>query len=133
MGQAFNRDGELLGEAYGDSKREVFEKLIEQFKDAHEIRVKSMGGAALEMPRYKCHKEVYALKIRRVIDPSPPDSDSTGSRVLTFESKEYQPLIVTPAYVRKHDPQAGGYYVVYQDGYASFSPAKAFEEGYTRI
>ena len=33
----------------------------------------------------------------------------------------------------KHDPQAGGYYVVYADGYQSFSPAQAFEEGYTRI
>jgi hypothetical protein len=30
-------------------------------------------------------------------------------------------------------PQPGGYFVVYKDGYKSFSPAKAFEEGYTRI
>ena len=35
--------------------------------------------------------------------------------------------------VEKHNPEAGGYYVVYEDGYKSFSPAKAFEEGYTRI
>lgn len=33
----------------------------------------------------------------------------------------------------KHKPVAGGYFVVYEDGYESFSPAKAFEEGYTRI
>lgn len=26
-----------------------------------------------------------------------------------------------------------GYYVVYDDGYKSWSPAKAFEEGYTKI
>ena len=30
-------------------------------------------------------------------------------------------------------PRVGGYYVVYADGYASFSPSKAFEDGYTRI
>ena len=33
----------------------------------------------------------------------------------------------------KHNPEVGGYYVVYEDGYKSFSPAKAFEEGYTLI
>jgi hypothetical protein len=27
----------------------------------------------------------------------------------------------------------GGYYVVYEDGYKSFSPASAFENGYTRL
>jgi len=27
----------------------------------------------------------------------------------------------------------GDYYVVYEDGYKSISPAKAFEEGYTLI
>ena len=35
--------------------------------------------------------------------------------------------------LKKHDPQIGGYYVVYPgDGYKSWSPAQAFEEGYTR-
>jgi hypothetical protein len=33
----------------------------------------------------------------------------------------------------KHDPQVGGYFVEYEDGYESFSPAKAFEGGYTRL
>ena len=27
----------------------------------------------------------------------------------------------------------GGYYVVYEDGYKSFSPAGAFESGYTPL
>ncbi|MCK9988658.1 MAG: hypothetical protein AzoDbin1_05130 [Azoarcus sp.] len=31
------------------------------------------------------------------------------------------------------DSGVGGYYVVYEDGYKSFSPAIAFESGYTRI
>jgi hypothetical protein len=35
--------------------------------------------------------------------------------------------------MHKHKPQVGGYYVLYKDGYASFSPASAFEEGYDLI
>jgi hypothetical protein len=33
----------------------------------------------------------------------------------------------------KHKPEVGGYYVVYKDGYRSFSPAEAFETGYEKI
>lgn len=91
------------------------------------------GTAAAEMPKYRCHKEVWALKIAEVIDPTKPGNESDGSRVLRFEGATYAPMRVPHSYVRKHDPQAGGYYVVYEDGYASFSPAKAFEDGYTRI
>ena len=36
-------------------------------------------------------------------------------------------------YMHKHKPQVGGYYVVYKDGYKSFSPAEAFETGYEKI
>ena len=42
-------------------------------------------------------------------------------------------VYVSGDYLGKHTPQLGGYYVVYDDGYSSFSPAKAFEEGYTRL
>lgn len=37
------------------------------------------------------------------------------------------------AYVQKHAPKAGGYFVAYEDGYKSWSPAEAFESGYTRL
>lgn len=40
---------------------------------------------------------------------------------------------VTRAYLMKHDPKPGGYYVLYGDGYDSYSPAQAFEEGYSRL
>lgn len=36
-------------------------------------------------------------------------------------------------YMNKHQPQIGGYYVKYADGYESFSPAEAFESGYTKV
>lgn len=87
----------------------------------------------LEMPRYRCHKEVHALKIEEVIDPTYEGDESDGSRILRFEEYAYAPILVDGDYVNKHKPEAGGYYVVYEDGYASFSPAAPFESGYTRI
>lgn len=42
-------------------------------------------------------------------------------------------LEVSPAWLRRHLPVVGGYVVRYEDGYTSFSPAKAFEDGYTLI
>lgn len=53
--------------------------------------------------------------------------------MLTPADAGYAPFRVDAAYMRKHTPHVGGYYVVYTDGYKSFSPAQAFEEGYTRI
>jgi hypothetical protein len=89
------------------------------------------SGVSAEMPRYKSHKTVHALKIKNVVLHH-PEKPSTGATI-TPEDVGYAPFEVDHAYVDKHSPQIGGYYVVYDDGYKSFSPAKAFEEGYTRI
>jgi len=89
------------------------------------------------MPRYKSHKTVWALKIKEIVKDSDlaqkENRETDGSAVITPEDKGYGPFRVDHEYMRKHNPQVGGYYVVYADGYKSFSPAKAFEEGYTRI
>ena len=84
-------------------------------------------GAAAEMPKYKCKKIVHALKIRSVV------SHSAGGARITPTEERYASFEVKPEYVEKHNPKAGGYFVVYEDGYQSWSPAKAFEEGYDRI
>lgn len=97
-----------------------------------ELSEARLGSVSSPMPRYKCHKEVWALKIEDVIDPTRDGNESDGTRILVVESG-YAPFRVPREYVRKHDPQAGGYYVVYEDGYKSFSPAEAFESGYTRM
>ena len=81
------------------------------------------------MPRYRSHKEVWALKIKSV----ELDSVTDGSATITPEEDGYAPFRVDHEYVRKHNPKAGGYYVVYADGYKSWSPAAAFEEGYILI
>ena len=89
------------------------------------------------MPRYKCHKEVWALKIERIeydqTKARAEGRETDGSAMIVPADPRYAPFRVEQAYLRKHDPHFGGYYVVYEDGYKSFSPASAFEEGYTRV
>ncbi len=85
-----------------------------------------MNAPQSAMPRYRCHKKVWALKIKRI-------DCADGSCTITPAEAGYAPFHVDAEYVRRHRPQAGGYYVVYDDGYKSWSPAKAFEEGYTLI
>lgn len=80
-----------------------------------------------EMPRYKCYKEVHALKIARI------GATTNAGTMITPADEGFDPFTVDAAYMKKHNPEAGGYYVVYADGYESFSPTKAFEEGYTKL
>lgn len=89
--------------------------------------------AQAEMPRYLCHKQVWALKIADIKDPTQPGNESDGSRIIVPADAGFAPFRVERAYVQKHKPEVGGYYVVYADGYKSYSPAKAFEDGYTRV
>lgn len=77
-------------------------------------------SASMEMPRYVCHKKVHALQILEVKDDS-----------LVVEAP-FAPIKVSWDWLEHHCPAAGGYYVVYQDGYTSYSPKTAFEQGYTK-
>ncbi len=94
-------------------------------------------GAAAEMPKYKCHKIVHALKIERIdldSDKAHTENRETdGSAIITPADEGFAQFKVDHQYVRKHQPKAGGYYVVYDDGYKSWSPAEAFEQGYSKI
>lgn len=91
----------------------------------------------IEMPLYNCHKQVRALKIAN-LEPSAgnraaaPNEEIDGGLIITPVEDGYAPFKVDHNYAQKHKPEVGGYYVVYKDGYKSYSPAKAFEEGYTR-
>lgn len=86
-----------------------------------------MDKAQKELPQYRSHKTVRALKIQSII----PVMD--GSATIIPEDDRFPPFSVDAEYVKKREPKAGGYYVVYQDGYKSWSPAEAFEEGYTLV
>jgi len=111
-----------------------------------------------EMPRYKCHKEVWALKIANIQPPEGlkptvaeleailgghggsevtlnPDGAAlaiTGAMITPAE-EGYAPFHVSAEYMRKHRPSVGGYFIRYKDGYESYSPEKAFVEGYTKL
>lgn len=85
-----------------------------------------MNQPMMELPSYKSHKIVYALKIKVV-------NVEDGMIGIVPEDDRYAEFQVDSAYYDKHKPQAGGYYVVYEDGYKSWSPAEAFENGYTKI
>lgn len=123
-------------------------------------------GVMRQLPRYVCHKKVWALKIKEIkreracasseanIICGEPESAHTReaakcdvgmdhnfvsstwdaeSGIIVPEDEGYAEFPVSREYMMKHNPQPGGYYVVYDDGYKSYSPAKAFEEGYTKI
>lgn len=95
----------------------------------------STMGASVEMPKYKCYKEVWALKIEKIIldNADKPNEETDGSAMITPKENGYAPFKVDQVYMQKHEPEVGGYYVVYKDGYKSFSPAKAFEDGYVMM
>ena len=87
-----------------------------------------------EMPKYQSYKRVWALKIKSIKgDGEGENRDSDGSAMITPVEEGYAPFRVEFDYMHKHKPEAGGYYVQYEDGYKSFSPAQAFEEGYKKI
>ena len=89
-----------------------------------------MEVAQSEMPKYVCHKTVHALKIEAV------EANPDGTCYITSEATEGAGparVEVSREYIDQHAPESGGYYVVYKDGYKSYSPADAFENGYTRI
>ena len=83
--------------------------------------------AMKEMPKYLCSKQVWALKIKRV------DINHNGKALLLIEDDGYEPIEVSKEYVNKHQPESGGYYVIYVGGYKSFSPGDAFDAGYEII
>lgn len=101
----------------------------------HEFDLIAEAPAPLQpvdgLPVWRCHKEVWAARITGWGEGFLSGDDETlilevGSDVQVSKALK----------ARLPDGQAknavGGYYVRYADGYESWSPAKAFEEGYSR-
>jgi hypothetical protein len=78
--------------------------------------------AMAEMPRYQCHKKVWALRIKEI-----------SGNTLSFFEPVFAPIEVDPKLFLRYTPVPGDYYVVYEDGYKSISPEGPFKEGYTPI
>jgi hypothetical protein len=86
-----------------------------------------------ELPLYNCHKQVRALKIAAIKrdGEGEPDRETDGSAMITPAEEGFDSFKVNGQFMHKHKPEVGGYYVQYEDGYQSFSPAEAFEKGYS--
>ena len=137
MGQAFDEDGQVLGEAFGHTKQEVFDKLMAAHADAAVLQIRSLqqkaqeaehqrqASASADMPKYRSHKDVWALKIaavHRLLEHDAEGRDILIGADLVFVDGDYAQRRVSAAYVQKHDPRPNTYYVVYADGYESYSP-----------
>ena len=79
----------------------------------------------MALRKYKSHKIVEAGRIVRI------DKNLRNAATLTLDSGDK--VEVGTSYAAKHNPQIGGYYIRYADGYESWLPAKSFEEGYTEL
>ena len=90
-----------------------------------------MSDAQKELPKYKCHKEVWALKIGGIIG----GERHSGIVRISPLDQGYSPFDAPAGWVERYKGSADdhGYYVVYKGGYASWSPSREFEEGYTKI
>lgn len=82
-----------------------------------------MSEDAAEMPRYVSHKTVHALEIASV-------GAAGGLRRNVFFKEDFLPALLSEDMFTRYQPVPGDYLVVYADGYKSFSPRKAFLEGY---
>ena len=73
-------------------------------------------------------KIVWALQIESV-----KQVGSGGNMELIPAVRGFAPFVVSREYAEKHKPHAGGYYVAYEGGCKSFSPAAAFEGDYAKV
>lgn len=77
----------------------------------------------MELPQYRCHKVVGALQIANVGDDG----------AVSFVDERYRPVVCDEKMFARFRPSRGDFFVVYEDGYRSFSPRQAFLDGYTII
>lgn len=80
----------------------------------------------MQLPSYQSHKIVQAAKIESV---SEPDNDGVTTLGLGWLGVQF----VERDWFAAHSPEVGGYFVRYNDGYTSYSPAEEFENGYKPV
>jgi len=83
------------------------------------------------MPTYECHKTVHALEIASVGNYKNNPELGCLVRTITFVDGTTRDL--KDDLFKRYIPDQGDFYVVYEDRYDSFSPRKAFLDGYKQI
>lgn len=79
------------------------------------------------LKKYRCHEVVEAAKIGEI------EPNQAGSQIALYDESGYKIGVRLKAWAVKHEPKVGDYYVKYEDGYISRSPAAAFEAGYSLV
>lgn len=101
----------------------------------------------MNFPKYVSHKTVEGFKIGSIRAQARGTHANDVEEPMLFRGQrcaqhtEYvvisvcgkYTVVINDDFVFKHSPYVGGYYVRYEDGYTSFSPADAFEGGYTQL
>ena len=81
------------------------------------------------MKTYICHKTVKAAKIVAI-----HKLDGINADMVAIEVEGSDGVHVDAKWMALHPKcEVGGWLVEYEDGYLSWSPAKAFEDGYTEV
>jgi hypothetical protein len=84
-----------------------------------------------DLPEWQCHKVVRADRITHVSvlssfdDPVPPTSYDVILRLACGKT-----VSLPKTFIARAVPNVDDYYVLYEDGYQSWSPKSAFESGY---
>ncbi len=81
------------------------------------------------LPRYQSHKKVWALEIAAI------EIKEDKSAVIAPVDKKYEVFTTKPGWAERFEgsEEDKGYWVQYEDGFTSWSPTKAFLDGYTKI
>jgi hypothetical protein len=76
------------------------------------------------MKLYNSHRQVRADKITSV-------QNSLDGQSIIISLKNENQRCLPAEWAKRHNPEPGGYFVEYLDGYKSFCPAEAFERDHT--
>lgn len=112
---------------------EGYQTIISRFVvSANPPTPKPKVEAAEQMPRWRCHKIVEAAQIESfnvIVDPP----YVVVNWPLTAGLRKGWVVYVPRSIFARGEPKRGDYLVRYDDNYVSWSPKKAFEDGYTLI
>lgn len=77
-------------------------------------------------PRWISNKVVQAFQIAQI-------NHAPDGAALSPADPQLASVQVNADWVNKHNPQVGGFYVIYGNSYTSYSPKEAFIDGYSLI
>lgn len=82
------------------------------------------------MRKYRSTQLREGFKIKEIHPDKTSLSDAMAAMLRGVDGEQ---VWVSKVYLAKHNPQVGGYYLRYPDGYESFCPAESFEAGHEEV